>query len=159
MSERAKSVIWKHFVKNSAKEATCKSCNMKLRTPSSTMTPLANNLKNKHFSLHSVFMRDSGKQGRLHGAQPLTRNALKSGKDLSQRERTAITTRIAPMLALDLQPYSCVDNRGFKELMNHMEPLYKILSRTTFSRTITRSCSETQSWLCRRECTRTSRKA
>ncbi|KAL3176785.1 hypothetical protein MRX96_039627 [Rhipicephalus microplus] len=51
------------------------------------------------------------------------------------------------MLALDLQPYSCVDNRGFKELMNHMEPLYKILSRTTFSRTITRSCSETQSWL------------
>ncbi|KAL3199035.1 hypothetical protein MRX96_044072 [Rhipicephalus microplus] len=30
------------------------------------------------------------------------------------------------MLVLDLQPYSCVENRGFKELMNHMEPLYKI---------------------------------
>ncbi|KAH7968834.1 hypothetical protein HPB52_011713 [Rhipicephalus sanguineus] len=40
------------------------------------------------------------------------------------------------MLALDLQPYSCVENRGFKELMNHMEPLYKIPSCTTFSRTI-----------------------
>ncbi|KAH6923540.1 hypothetical protein HPB50_002162 [Hyalomma asiaticum] len=40
------------------------------------------------------------------------------------------------MLALDLQPYSCVENRGFKELMNHMKPLYKITSRTTFSRII-----------------------
>ncbi|KAH7970086.1 hypothetical protein HPB52_024056 [Rhipicephalus sanguineus] len=136
MSERTKSAIWKHFVKNSAQEATCKSCDMKLRTPSSTTTPLANHLKNKHFSLHSVFMRDRGKQGRPDEAQPLIKNALKSGKDLSQRERTAITTRIARMLALDLQPYSFVENRGFKELMNHMEPLYKIPSRTTFSRTI-----------------------
>ncbi|KAH7969954.1 hypothetical protein HPB52_023087 [Rhipicephalus sanguineus] len=81
-------------------------------------------------------MRDSGKQGRPDEAQPLSKNALKSGKDLSQRERTAITTRIARMLALDLQPYSCVENWGFRELMNHMEPLYKIPSRTTFSRTI-----------------------
>ncbi|KAH7970925.1 hypothetical protein HPB49_016716 [Dermacentor silvarum] len=40
------------------------------------------------------------------------------------------------MLALDLQPFICVENRGFKELMNHMEPLYRIPSRTTFSRTI-----------------------
>ncbi|KAH7970899.1 hypothetical protein HPB49_016628 [Dermacentor silvarum] len=136
MTERTKSAIWKHFVKNSAQEATCKSCDMKLRTPSSTTTPLANHLKNKHLSLHSVFLRDSGKQGRPEGAQPLIKSALKSGKDLSQRERTAITTRIARMLALDLQPYICVENRGFKELMNHMEPLYKIPSRTTFSRTI-----------------------
>ncbi|KAH7963442.1 hypothetical protein HPB52_021209 [Rhipicephalus sanguineus] len=81
-------------------------------------------------------MRDSGKQGRPDEAQPLIKNALKSGKDLLQRERTAITTKIARMLALDLQPYSCVENRGFKELINHMKPLYKIPSRTTFSRTI-----------------------
>lgn len=136
MSERTKSAIWKHFVKNSAQEATCKSCETKLRTPSSTTTPLANHLKNKHFSLHSVFLRDSGKQGRPNVAQPLIKSALKSDKGLSLRERTAITTRIARMLALDLQPYSCVENRGFKELMNHMEPMYKIPSRTTFSRTI-----------------------
>ncbi|KAL1472725.1 hypothetical protein MTO96_039146 [Rhipicephalus appendiculatus] len=40
------------------------------------------------------------------------------------------------MLALDLQPYSCVVNRGLKKLIDHVEPLYKIPSRTTFSRTI-----------------------
>ncbi|KAH6928334.1 hypothetical protein HPB50_014410 [Hyalomma asiaticum] len=40
------------------------------------------------------------------------------------------------MLALDLQPYIGVENRGSKELMNHMEPLYKIPSRTIFSRTV-----------------------
>ncbi|KAH7946188.1 hypothetical protein HPB49_021227 [Dermacentor silvarum] len=109
---------------------------MELRTPSSTTTPLTNHLKNKHLCLHSVFVRDSWKQGRPEGAQPLIKSALKSGKDLSQCEKTAITTRISRMLALDLQPYICVENRGFKELMNHMEPLYKIPSRATFSRTI-----------------------
>ncbi|XP_049514970.1 zinc finger BED domain-containing protein 4-like [Dermacentor silvarum] len=136
MTERTKSAIWKHFVKNSVQEATCKSCDTKLRTPSSTTTPLVNHLKNKHFSLHSVFLRDSGKQGRPEGAQPLIKSAMKSGKALLQRERMAMTTRIARMLVLDLQPYIFVENRGFKELMNHMEPLYKIPSRTTFSRTI-----------------------
>ncbi|KAH7936715.1 hypothetical protein HPB49_003232 [Dermacentor silvarum] len=79
--------------------------------------------------------RESGKQGRPEGTQMLIKSALKSGKDLSQRERMAITTRIARMLVLDLQPYIFVENRGFKELMNHMEPLYKIPSHTTFSRT------------------------
>ncbi|KAG0414505.1 hypothetical protein HPB47_008348, partial [Ixodes persulcatus] len=59
-----------------------------------------------------------------------------SDKDLSQRERTAIITRIARMLALDFHPYICIENRGFKDPMNHMEPLYKIPSHMTFSRAI-----------------------
>ncbi|KAL1438906.1 hypothetical protein MTO96_047641 [Rhipicephalus appendiculatus] len=95
MTERTKSAVWKHFEKNSAQEATCKSRDMKLRTPST------------------------------------------GSKDdqTDHSERTAITTRISQLLALDLQPYSCAENRGFKELMNHMEPFYKIPSRTTSSRT------------------------
>lgn len=82
-----------------------------------------------------MFLKDSGKQGRPDGAQPLIKSALKLGKDLPQRERTAMMT-IARMLVFDLQLYSCVENRGFREPMNHMEKLYKIPSRTTFSRTV-----------------------
>ncbi|KAH6948588.1 hypothetical protein HPB50_025184 [Hyalomma asiaticum] len=85
---------------------------------------------------HFTVKIDSGNHGRPDGAQPLIKSALKLDKDLSQRERTAISTRIVRMLALDLQPYSCVEKRGFKELMNHMKPLYKIPSLTAFSRTI-----------------------
>ena len=39
-------------------------------------------------------------------------------------------------MALDLQPYSLVEGRGFQKLMKIAEPLYKIPSRTTFSREI-----------------------
>lgn len=40
------------------------------------------------------------------------------------------------MIALDFQPYSVVENRGFKELLHVLEPKYQIPSRTTFSRKI-----------------------
>lgn len=37
------------------------------------------------------------------------------------------------MMALDFQPYSLVEGRGFRKLTKTAEPLYKIPSRTTFS--------------------------
>ncbi|KAH7950543.1 hypothetical protein HPB49_025628 [Dermacentor silvarum] len=112
-----------------------------------------------HFSLHSVFLRDSGRQGRLEGAQPFIKSALKSGKDLSQLKRTAITTRIARMLALDLQPYIFVKNRGFKGLMNHMELLVQDTQPHDVFEDNHPGVVQRQSRLSRGECMRTSRKA
>jgi len=37
-------------------------------------------------------------------------------------------------MAIDYQPYSVVENRGFRELMAVVEPRYQLPSRTTFSR-------------------------
>jgi hypothetical protein len=45
-----------------------------------------------------------------------------------------ITSAITKMMALDFQPYSLVENRGFRELLHLLEPRYQIPSRTTFSR-------------------------
>ena len=40
------------------------------------------------------------------------------------------------MMIHDFQPYSFVDDKGFKELMQQLEPRYEIPHRTTFSRYI-----------------------
>lgn len=56
------------------------------------------------------------------------------------------TANIARMLALALQPYSEIINRGFKKLVNSLEPTYKIPASTAFSRiAILNSHSNTQS--------------
>lgn len=46
-----------------------------------------------------------------------------------------ITSLIAEMIALDLQPYSLVDNLGFNRLLEHLKPQYSLPSPSYFSRT------------------------
>ncbi|XP_069855906.1 zinc finger BED domain-containing protein 4 [Dipodomys merriami] len=46
-----------------------------------------------------------------------------------------ITSLIAEMIALDLQPYSFVDNVGFNRLLEYLEPQYTLPSPSYFSRT------------------------
>ncbi|KAM4881136.1 zinc finger BED domain-containing protein 4 [Thomomys bottae] len=46
-----------------------------------------------------------------------------------------ITSLIAEMIALDLQPYSFVDNVGFNRLLEFLEPQYTLPSPSYFSRT------------------------
>jgi hypothetical protein len=47
-----------------------------------------------------------------------------------------ITNAIGRMIALDYQPYTLVENRGFKELLQILEPRYHIPASTTFSRKV-----------------------
>lgn len=46
-----------------------------------------------------------------------------------------ITSLIAEMIALDLQPYSLVDNVGFNRLLEYLKPQYSLPSPSYFSRT------------------------
>lgn len=46
-----------------------------------------------------------------------------------------ITSLIAEMIALDLQPYSFVDNVGFSRLLEYLKPQYSLPSPSYFSRT------------------------
>lgn len=47
----------------------------------------------------------------------------------------AITKKIIEMICIDGQPFSMVEDKGFKSLINHLEPRYEIPSRTYFSKT------------------------
>ncbi|XP_040268114.1 zinc finger BED domain-containing protein 4 [Bufo bufo] len=46
-----------------------------------------------------------------------------------------ITSLVAEMIALDLQPYSFVDNVGFNRLLEYLQPQYSLPSPMYFSRT------------------------
>ncbi|XP_040199589.1 zinc finger BED domain-containing protein 4 [Rana temporaria] len=46
-----------------------------------------------------------------------------------------ITSLVAEMIALDLQPYSFVDNVGFNRLLEYLQPQYSLPSPSYFSRT------------------------
>ena len=43
---------------------------------------------------------------------------------------------MAETIAVDLQPFSIVENKGFRSLLNTLDPKYKLPTRTTFSRSI-----------------------
>ena len=73
----------------------------------------------------------NSKQPRMDGIfSPNVIAKFNSGHDRARK----ITQCIARMMALDYQPYSLVENRGFRELMAVLEPRYELPSRTTFSR-------------------------
>lgn len=55
---------------------------------------------------------------------------------LSESAKKETTIFIARMIAQDLQPYEFVENKGFQDLIRHLQPQYKIPHRTTFSRTV-----------------------
>lgn len=48
-------------------------------------------------------------------------------------KQTLITQKIAQMICIDMQPYSIVEDKGFRELIKAAEPRYVMPSRKTFS--------------------------
>jgi len=70
--------------------------------------------------------------------QQSIQNALKKKSYLTPTSERAmkITKNIGEMIALDYQPYSIVDDRGFKNLLNTLESKYKLPTRQYLSSTV-----------------------
>ena len=60
----------------------------------------------------------------------------KTKLETSSSRHKKIIEKIAGVLIHDFQPYSFVEDRGFKELMEELEPHYKLPHRTTFCRSV-----------------------
>lgn len=68
--------------------------------------------------------------------QPTLLDVLKGKQPLSEKRERALNQKVTEMVALDLQPYSFVEDRGFKALMNEAVPGYNLPSRTKLSRVL-----------------------
>jgi hypothetical protein len=55
---------------------------------------------------------------------------------ISDGRKRAITRAIGAMIAMDLQPFSLVENPGFRNLMRQLEPRYDVPTRHYFTRTL-----------------------
>lgn len=129
----ARSAIWNYFEKVSQSEAVCRSCDSTLKTPTATTTTLINHLK-RHKKLYAEFQ--GAVKASADSSQPSVVDVLRRKTALPESKRKALDLKIARMVALDLQPYAIVEDRGFKDLLTEAVPGYHPPSRTTLSRTL-----------------------
>ncbi|EEC13045.1 hypothetical protein IscW_ISCW008607, partial [Ixodes scapularis] len=81
------------------------------------------------------FNSHSSRGSKIQGSQPYW--LQRKGKvKLSESARKQTTTFIARMIAVDLQPYEFVENKGFQDFIHYLQPQYKVPRRTIFSRTV-----------------------
>lgn len=150
-----RSIIWAFFDKCKEDKETwgiCKvtSCKKKLKCNTGSTSVLFNHLRSIH---PKVGKEADEKRNEAQNRKKQTEEThsqvagKKQGKldecfvnvakfESSHPRQRQITDAIAVMMAADYQPYSMVDDRGFKHLLSVCEPRYHLPARTTFSRSI-----------------------
>ncbi|KAH9382544.1 hypothetical protein HPB48_020356 [Haemaphysalis longicornis] len=68
--------------------------------------------------------------------QPSIADVLNKKVAVTNVKRHALDQKVARMIALDFQPYTIVEDSGFKDLLQEAVPGYQLPSRTTLSRTL-----------------------
>nr|CAD7428479.1 unnamed protein product [Timema monikensis] len=144
---RKRSKVWAYFEEGNG-DATCMHCSKKLKRPTGTTSTLKNHLSRHHITLYEEFLKLDAvsKDASLASTSALKSSPkqqtlismVKKKEELPPqgKEAKAISGKIAQMLALCHLPYQFVEERGFKELMAHIKPNYRIPVSTTFSRNI-----------------------
>nr|CAD7194659.1 unnamed protein product [Timema douglasi] len=144
---RKRSKVWAYFEEGNG-DATCMHCSKKLKRPTGTTSTLKNHLSRHHITLYEEFLKLDAvsKDASLASTSALKSSPkqqtlismVKKKEELPPqgKEAKAISDKIAQMLALCHLPYQFVEERGFKELMAHIKPNYRIPVSTTFSRNI-----------------------
>ena len=141
--------IWNYFKKSDGGNRTsCNKCCTQIKCPNSGTTNMIQHLQRKHSGLHKLYSEEKEKfdqqKQKTRKRKPhmilnhpkITNFAHAPVFAANDRRQTTVTRAIAEMLAIDMEPFSKVENRGFRNLLIKFEPRYKILSRTTFSRSI-----------------------
>ncbi|XP_026284719.2 zinc finger BED domain-containing protein 4-like [Frankliniella occidentalis] len=146
-SSDSTSLLDKYFTRLEAtEEARCKTCSRILQTPGKTTTTLSRHLERWHKKLYNEYTkeqekkklaiakRSKGKFKKLKG-QPSITDAFKKVTTFPRDNKQAkkITRKILEMIALDYQPISIVEDKGFRALINLLEPRYVLPSRKWLS--------------------------
>lgn len=127
--KKASSPVWKIFKLKresngnfNSSNAYCTECGMKSFSYHGSTSNLKDHIASEHANLFkNLFLKDSA--------------PLAISTPLAVGISDKITDLIAKMMVLDLQPTTLVENRGFRDLIKHLEPRYKIPSRKFFSNT------------------------
>ncbi|KAK0145706.1 Zinc finger BED domain-containing protein 1 [Merluccius polli] len=129
-----KAAVWQHFgfyeVKGKLDKTytVCKVCGTKIKYFGNT-TNLRNHISRYHTELEEKRPVPEGS-----GSQRTIEQALAQLPPNSDRAKR-ITKSIGKFIAMDLRPYSVVENEGFREMVHTLEPRYKIPCRRYFTDT------------------------
>lgn len=142
--ERAKgSPIWMYFMlaRPTSSTAACNICNCNVprggdKTKNYNTTNLIKHLQRIHSKEHAEFI-ELRKQSR-DGTKQLTLSEIKERSEKfppNNVKAAKITEKILHYIVLDGQPLSVVGDKGFRLLMNHLEPRYDMVTRKYLSET------------------------
>ncbi|XP_034034592.1 zinc finger BED domain-containing protein 1-like [Thalassophryne amazonica] len=116
----------------------CRHCGTRKPYESGNTSSMAAHLKRHHPGM--LAPASGSKMSAAH--QPLITSAFKHPLAAESDRAKAITNAIGVFIAADIRPYSVAQNKGFKHLLNVLEPRYEIPSCTHFSEKIVPSLYE-----------------
>lgn len=131
------------FNKISNNQSICNTCKKVLKSPSSTTTTLIRHLK-IHTKKYSEYQAYNEKKNEKRSIEDTTQkqnkiqDSINLKSYLSQKSAKAklITQNISEIITLDYQPYSIVEDRGFKNLVYTLESKYKLPTRQYLASTV-----------------------
>ncbi|XP_049326832.1 zinc finger BED domain-containing protein 4-like [Astyanax mexicanus] len=142
------SAVWRFFrvSEQDIKHAVCNTCSANVLRGGSKVrnfntTNLITHLKAHHPDKYTEYMTVKEETrtaprtpAKPAASQPIDELLQKSKKfDRNSPKATAITAKVMEFIALDDQPFSVVEDIGFRRLVEHLEPRYTIPSRRYFS--------------------------
>ncbi|XP_068130731.1 E3 SUMO-protein ligase ZBED1-like isoform X2 [Hyperolius riggenbachi] len=159
MESRKRSNIWVHFEEIDSKKAKCKICKKVYSSHGGSTSNFKRHLKISHSIevLAQIRQENPAKsRRRSKSAAPCTisihtteSSTTSEGRTASQRQRqSGITSYVRPisaskqtnldeelmrMIALDFQPFSIVDDQGFKNFVKAIDPSYVLPNRKTLT--------------------------
>jgi len=118
----SRSTVWLHFEKLNKNEAKCNICKTTLKLNGGSTSGLKRHLDGKHPT--ASLPSPSTSQQKMPTFQT---------KPISQARSDRITDLVADVIADCMLPVSIVDSKSFTNLMNFLEPTYKLPCRQTMT--------------------------
>ena len=146
-----RSLMWEHFTVsvNDDKKAVCKYCNVSVSRGGKNPKTFGTTNLSKHLGLNHAseytHLEASKKAREIENKDKPSDVVVQTLNDYVQKmtpfglnHPTArkITRTVGEMIALDNQPFSIVDDLGFKNLMRILEPRYNLPSRHYFAEVV-----------------------
>lgn len=122
--KRETSIVWNYFKKSKDNlSVVCNICGKHYKTSGNT-TNLMDHLKR----VHPDYLKEDA-----NNQQPtsLDKFVLKDLTYINNSPRKIeLDSSLMRMIAIDVQPFSIVNDKGFRELVNKLDPRYKLPSKT-----------------------------
>lgn len=133
------SSVWQFYVvkENEPKLAVCISCKAEISRGGATTktyntTNLIRHLKNHHRADYAAFEASNQVKAKVaSGSKEPASSPLFTF--MSNEKSKATTRKLMEFMALDDQPFSVMEDPGFRNLMQHLSPRYNLPSRRYFS--------------------------
>ena len=118
-SATSTSGVWQYFSRSEDKSSgKCGLCNTTISCKDSSTSAMKRHLERTHdISMHSA-KQFKGNTSKSNSSQPTLEQFVKKKLPASSPKAQRMTEKICKMIYLDLQPFSIVEDIGFKETIN-----------------------------------------